>query len=373
MSLVNIIEQHRVVVCVGSGGVGKTTTSAAISVAAVNAGRRVLCLTIDPAKRLANSLGLASFDAQEQQVDPALLRAAGVDGKGSLHAMMLDMKGTFDELVHRYAHDDAQRERILDNQLYRYVSTSLAGTQEYMAMEKLHAVRDRSEFDLIVLDTPPTTNALDFLEAPQKLVGAIDSPMMRWFIETFQRSQATGLLGKSAALVLRGLSKFTGAQFLELVAEFIVEINALFGGFKQRAQAVYDDLRGDDVAFVIVTSPDQATVNEALYFGNRLREYDITPKAVVVNRVHQPLPPTLPSAQLVEALAQHLPHEDATTLMPKLEQAAQTAQHAAAQDRIGVNRLQDNLDETLTFAEVPAFDTDVHDLKALYALTQHFA
>lgn len=372
MSLMSVIAQHRVVVCVGSGGVGKTTTSAAISVAAVEAGRRVLCLTIDPAKRLANSLGLERFEAQEQQVAQPLLHQAGIYGAGSLHAMMLDMKGTFDELVERHAQTPEQRERILNNQLYRYVSTSLAGTQEYMAMEKLHGVRNRSDFDLIVLDTPPTTNALDFLEAPQKLVGAIDSPMMRWFVETFERSQSSGLLGKSAGLVLRGLSKFTGAQFLELVSEFVVELNALFGGFKQRAQAVYDDLRGSDVAFIIVTSPDASTIDEALYFGQKLRDYDIHPKAVVVNRVHQPLPAAQPKDTLLAELTPHLAPEPAAMLLSKLEQAAAASQRFAEQDREGVSHLRRQLDERLTFVEVPALDTDVHDLSNLRALSAHF-
>jgi anion-transporting ArsA/GET3 family ATPase len=194
MELREIVDRHRVLVCLGSGGVGKTTTSAAIALRAALQGRRTLCLTIDPAKRLANSLGLSELRGEEQLIDPGSLESQGLRMRGSLSAMMLDMKHTFDELVARYAASPAQRQRILSNRIYQYVSTSLAGTQEYMAMEKLHAMRGDPRFDFIVLDTPPTTNALDFLEAPQKLVGAIDSPVMRWFVQSLQQSTGLHLL-----------------------------------------------------------------------------------------------------------------------------------------------------------------------------------
>ena len=182
MNLAEVLQGHRVVVCVGSGGVGKTTTAAALALRAAVDGRRVLCLTIDPARRLATSLGLDEMTTEERVVPMALFEAQGLKPKGELSAMMLDTKRTFDELVERYASSPEARDRILNNEIYRYVSSSLAGTQEYMAMEKLHAVRQNDRWDLIVLDTPPTTNALDFLDAPERLVAMIDSPAMRWFV-----------------------------------------------------------------------------------------------------------------------------------------------------------------------------------------------
>ena len=357
-----------------SGSVdGKTTTSAAIALAAACAGKRVLCLTIDPAKRLANSLGFERFEQSEQRVDQALFERHGLHCDGELSAMMLDMKSTFDDLVRRHAKSAAQAERILANQLYRYVSTSLAGTQEYMAMEKLHAVRQSASYDLIVLDTPPTTNALDFLEAPQKLVGAIDSPVMRWFVDTFQASTGVGFFNKSASFVLKGLAKFTGAQFLDLVAEFVVELNALFGGFRKRALAVYEDLRGDDVAFVVVTSPDPTVVAEAIYFGRKLSDYGITPKSIVVNRVHQPVPPDPAHATLISELEHFTTHAHATTLVPKLQQAGVRARALAERDQAGIVRLRKELSSEIEYTEVPAFDKDVHDLSALSQLASHFA
>jgi anion-transporting ArsA/GET3 family ATPase len=163
--LADLINTRRVIVTVGAGGVGKTTTAAALGVAAARAGKRVLCLTIDPAKRLAESLGIAEMRTEAVTVDPARFAAAGVPLKGSLTAMMLDTKRTFDELVIKYSSSKAKAEKLLSNKLYQYVSTSLAGTQEYMAMEKLVAVKDDDRYDLVVLDTPPTANALDFLDA----------------------------------------------------------------------------------------------------------------------------------------------------------------------------------------------------------------
>jgi anion-transporting ArsA/GET3 family ATPase len=375
MYLVQVLESHRVVVCVGSGGVGKTTTSAALAVHAAAAGRRVLCLTIDPAKRLAQSLGLQELRGSEQPVSPELFEANGLTLRGALSAMMLDMKLTFDDLVARYASSPEQRERILNNRLYQYVSTSLAGTQEYMAMEKLHAVRHDPRFDLIVLDTPPTTNALDFLEAPQKLVGAIDSPVMRWFIETLESSTSLSLVGRGAAFVLRGLGRFTGTEFLQSVGQFVTELNSLFGGFRERAKAVYEDLKGKDVAFVIVTSPSPLTVAEAIYFSRKLREYAIEPRALVVNRVHAMPQASRDAAALsrdlhVFAAARGL-LLDAAHLVSRMLVATEDARTLARRDLSGLSRLRKSLGEELAYVEVPAFDRDVHELSSLARVANH--
>ena len=203
---------RRVLVAVGAGGVGKTTTAAALGVAAAQRGRRVLCLTIDPARRLAESLGLERMSSEEQHIDAARFAAAGIAMRGSLTAMMLDTKRTFDELVRKYSSTPERAKSILDNRLYKYVSTSLAGTQEYMAMEKLVAVQKDPRFDLIILDTPPTANALDFLDAPERLVEALDSATMRWFVQAFESTGklSLNLLARSAAVVLRGLGRITG-------------------------------------------------------------------------------------------------------------------------------------------------------------------
>jgi anion-transporting ArsA/GET3 family ATPase len=375
MDLARVLDTHRVVVCVGSGGVGKTTTSAALAVHAASQGRRVLCLTIDPAKRLAQSLGLSELRGSEQQVSPELFASYGLTLRGSLSAMMLDMKHTFDDLVAGHASSTAQRDRILNNRLYQYVSTSLAGTQEYMAMEKLHAVRHDERFDLIVLDTPPTTNALDFLDAPQKLVGAIDSPVMRWFVDTLENAGGLSLVGRGAAFVLKGLGRFTGAEFLQHVGQFVTELNSLFGGFRERARAVYEDLKGKDVAFVIVTSPSPLTVAEAIYFTRKLREYGIEPKAMVVNRVHAA--PELEAgeddaaSELASFLSSRGLSVDAKRLWERMQTAAEDAFTLAHRDLQGLKRLRKSVGDDLPYVEVPAFDRDVHELGSLARLSEY--
>jgi anion-transporting ArsA/GET3 family ATPase len=369
MSLSEVLAQHRVVVCVGSGGVGKTTTSAALALHAAMLGRRVLCLTIDPAKRLANSLGLTSMTTEEQLVSPELFAKAGLEAKGSLSAMMLDTKRTFDELVEKYASTPQRAKRIYDNRLYQYISTSLAGTQEYMAMEKLYSVRENKSWDLIVLDTPPTTNALDFLNAPEKLVDAIDSPAMRWFMQAFSGAGKLGfsLLNRGASMVLKGLSRFTGGEFLQNIATFIGDINELFGGFTERAKQVSDALRSPEVAFVLVTSPDPLAVQEAIFFADKLAEGGLTQRGIVINRVTPliPEPPGRP-AEVERALAARAPAgADVPALMEKLERALDEDRLRAVTDRGEVERLKALTGNRGLYVEVPAFEQDVHDLGAL--------
>jgi anion-transporting ArsA/GET3 family ATPase len=368
-SLAEVVASHRVVVCVGSGGVGKTTTSAALALHAALLGKRVLCLTIDPAKRLASSMGLGAMTMEEQLVPPQLLADAGLSTTGTLSAMMLDTKRTFDDLVQRYASSPERAKRILDNRLYQYVSTSLAGTQEYMAMEKLHYVREHKDYDLIVLDTPPTTNALDFLDAPNRLVDTIDSPAMRWFMQAFGGAGkfGLGLMGRGASLVLKGLAKFTGGEFLESVAQFITDLNDLFGGFTERARKVSAALRSEEVAFVLVTSPDPLAVREAVFFSAKLAENGLRQQAMVVNRV-TPLiaEPHGSEAEVNVAVAAALaPRTDVPALLGKLWQALDDERLRAVTDRGEVERLRALTGNQGLYVEVPAFDEDVHDLRAL--------
>lgn len=240
-------------------------------------------------------------------------------------------------------------------------------------MEKLHAVHRDERFDLIVLDTPPTANALDFLEAPQRLVGAIDSPVMRWFVDTLKTGAGLSLLGKSASFVLRGLARFTGTAFLDLVAEFIVELNTLFGGFRERAQAVYDGLRADDVAFVVVTSPNPATIAEAVFFGDRLGQYGITPKGVVVNRVHPPVPELLDDSSLHQAIVETAGNGHTGPLEAAVHSAAADARAWALRDQEGIRRLQGRLGDDMRYVEVPALEQDVHDLASLSRVADYLA
>jgi anion-transporting ArsA/GET3 family ATPase len=375
MGLKEVVQSHRVVVCVGSGGVGKTTTSAALALHAAMQGKRVLCLTIDPAKRLASSMGLTAMTTEEQLVQPELFQAAGLTSKGSLSAMMLDTKRTFDDLVKRYASSSERADRILNNRLYQYISTSLAGTQEYMAMEKLHHVRKVSDYDLIVLDTPPTSNALDFLDAPEKLVGVIDSPAIRWFMQAFSGAGKLGfsLVGRGAQMMFKGLAKFTGGEFLESVAQFVSDINDLFGGFTQRARDVSNALRGPEVAFVLVTSPDPLAVQEAIFFSEKLRDHQMHQKATVINRVTPLLEEPHGSASEVSAAlkAKLAADADVAGLEEKLWQALDEERTRAVTDRVEVERLKALTGNKGLYVEVPAFEQDVHDLRALSQVAEY--
>jgi anion-transporting ArsA/GET3 family ATPase len=368
MGLNEVLARHRVVVCVGCGGVGKTTTAASLAVHAAMSGRRVLCLTIDPAKRLANSLGLAHMTTEEQVVPAALFHDKGLALEGSLSAMMLDTKRTFDELVGKYASSREAAQRILNNKVYQYLSSSLAGTQEYMAMEKLHAVREDDRYDLIVLDTPPTSNALDFLDAPERLAGLVDSPAMRWFIEAFQGAGkfSFNLIGKGAAFLLRGLSKFTGTGFLEVVAEFVTDFNDLFGGFRERARQVAEALRGPEVAFVIVTSPNPLAMEEAIFFARRLEEAGMRRDAFVINGMHTLFAePSASEKDLAAAIAPHLDGIDPERAVSRMRRALDDARTRAISDRLEADRLKQRAGVDHHFVEVPYFEHDVHDLGAL--------
>jgi anion-transporting ArsA/GET3 family ATPase len=374
MSLAPLLARNRVVVVVGCGGVGKTTTAAALAVHAAMTGRRVLCMTIDPARRLANSLGLSQMTTEEQEISRAVFEENDLPLKGSLSAMMLDTKRTFDDLVHRYASSPERAKRILDNRLYQYVSTSLAGTQDYMAMEKLHAVRGDPRFDLIVLDTPPTSNALDFLDAPERLVAAIDSPAMRWFVQAFQGAGklSLGLVGKGAAFLIRGLARFTGAEFLDSVAELVVELNDLFGGFRDRAREVSHALRGPEVGFVIVTSPEPLATSEALFFARRLAELGIDRDAFVINGLHPllPEPPGGTESMLAEVKPLLPPSVDAAATVRRLCRALDDERLRAVADRIETDRLKQRAGHDALYVEVPLFEEDVHDLPALARVAQ---
>jgi anion-transporting ArsA/GET3 family ATPase len=371
-TLDRLVLSRHVLVVVGAGGVGKTTTAAALGVAAARRGRRVLCLTIDPARRLAEALGLERLKGEEQVV-PNLRAADGTPARGSLTAMMLDASATFDDLVVKHSASPERAKRLLDNKLYRYVSRSLAGTQEYMAMEKLVLVQKDPRYDLVILDTPPTANALDFLEAPERLVEALDSAAIRWFLQAFQSTGtlSLNLLARSAVIVLRGLKRITGGSFLEAMAEFITEMNDLFGGFRERAKVVEAVMRSPEVSFVLATSPAPMSIAEVLYFSDRLDASHMPRGALVVNRVHLP-PPSAgapPSegdvAQAIAARGLAL-DDDAPA---RLVRAHADAVLLAELDALHVRGLHERAKGQVPIVRIPELPSDVHDLDSLAALS----
>ena len=271
----------RIIVCCGSGGVGKTTAAAAIGLRAAERGRQACVLTVDPARRLAQSMGLTSLDNTPRQVD-------GVDtgGGGSLHAMMLDMKRTFDEIVEAHADPD-RAAQILANPFYQSLSSSFAGTQEYMAMEKLGQLRHADEWDLIVVDTPPSRSALDFLDAPQRLGRFLDGRLIRLLTAPAKTGMsAMRVLNAGFAMMTGALTKILGAQVLKDAQTFVTAFDTMFGGFRERAEATYRLLQAPGTAFLVVAAPEPDALREASYFVERLDSERMPLAGLILNRVH---------------------------------------------------------------------------------------
>ena len=345
-----LLEGKRVCICAGSGGVGKTTTSAAIALGMAARGLKVAVLTIDPAKRLANSLGLPELGNEERRVD------APVDGE--LWAMMLDAKATFDELVELHAPDERTRDAILANRIYRELSSAVAGSQEYMAMEKLFELYHEGRYDLLVLDTPPTRNALDFLDAPRRLSAFIDSRSLQLF--TTPGKLGLKVLGRGTGLVFAAMKRATGVDVLDDLSEFFRSFGDMTEGFRERAERVNALLADHRTAFVVVTSPSAAAIEEAGYFHHRLVEADLPFAGVVANRVHVAGNPVDPAA-LTDALGERLGRKVARTY--------EEQRLLAARDRENLDALRRRL-RRKPMIEVPHLDDDVHDVAGLERMNE---
>jgi anion-transporting ArsA/GET3 family ATPase len=286
MTLDRSLAGRRIYICVGSGGVGKTTTAAAIAIGLAAAGRRVAVVTIDPARRLADALGLDELSNQPRRVSGEHLAATGVKLHGELWAMVLDPKKTFDDLIERIAPDAATRERVLGNHLYREISSALGASHEFSAVAKLFELDREGGYDAIVLDTPPSRDAIEFLRAPQRLTQLFDARTVRLLVAPAGIGARLAL--RAGAPVFSLLKHLVGVDLLGEIITFFIAVQSLIGDFRQRAAAV-DALLGDDAtAFVLVSSPERTTSNEAVAFATELRARNLTVAALIVNRVHQP-------------------------------------------------------------------------------------
>jgi anion-transporting ArsA/GET3 family ATPase len=356
--------ETRIVVCCGAGGVGKTTTSAALALAAAEAGRTVVVLTIDPARRLAQSLGIGELDNEPRRVD-----VPGADGE--LHAMMLDMKRTFDDIV--VAHSTPERaEQILANPFYQTLSSSFAGTQEYMAMEKLGQLRATDRWDLIIVDTPPSRSALDFLDAPNRMGRFLDGTMIRLLTAPARAGGRAGLrlVGAGFLVFSRIISKVLGGQLLQDISAFIAALDTMFGGFRERATQTYELLRRPGTWFVVVATPEPDALREASYFVDRLSAEEMPLAGLVLNRTHPPATTALSSTR-AEAAAEAV-----------AESGGKGAKLAAGALRVHAERMalatrEQRLADRFTSAHpqvavraVPAAAGDVHDLDGLRLMAE---
>ncbi len=362
----DILDGKDICICAGSGGVGKTTTSAAIAVGMAARGLKVCVLTIDPAKRLADSLGLEELGNEARQVDPELFAAQGVEIKGELWAMMLDAKATFDELISRQAPDEESRDRVLGNRIYQQLSNALAGSQEYAAMEKLFELHTEGRFDLLVLDTPPTRNALDFLDAPRRMVQFIEGRSLGVFLRP--TGIAAKVAGRGASVALSILKRIVGFDLLTDLAEFFNAFSGMIDGFQARAKRVDSLLADSRTCFLVVCGPQGEPVDEAVYFHRKLVEAKLPFGGVIVNKVHYPAEQLRGDGDDLErSLAEKLGEDD---LAQRVAANFADYQALAERDARNIERLAREL-RTSGVIRVPYLDEDVHDLGGLAEINRY--
>jgi anion-transporting ArsA/GET3 family ATPase len=353
----HLLDTAQIVVCCGAGGVGKTTTAAALALRAAERGRTVCVLTIDPARRLAQSMGLTELDNAPRAV-------AGVDGAGSLDAMMLDMKRTFDDIVLAHA-DPARAEQILANPFYVSLSSSFAGTQEYMAMEKLGQLKAQATWDLIVVDTPPSRSALDFLDAPQRLGRFLDGRMIRLLLAPAKAGGRAYMKVFTAGLTMftNVLTRIIGAQALKDLSVFVASLESMFGGFRQRAEQTYQLLKEPGTSFVVVAVPERDALREAAYFVERLSTEHMPLATVVLNRMHSSAVPRL-SVERSLAAAEALEEAEEAPLAGAVLRIHAERMQSAARDQRAADVFR-RAHPQVPVVEVAAQPADVHDLDGL--------
>ena len=361
MNVAQALRDKRVCICGGSGGVGKTTTSAAIAMGMAARGLKVAVVTIDPAKRLANSLGLEELGNEPHLVDPKLFKAAGIEMKGELWAMMLDAKRTFDEVIERLAPDEKTRDEILENRIYQELSNAVAGSQEYTAMSKLYDLDREHDFDLLVLDTPPSRNALDFLDAPDRLTQFLEGRALQVFLRP--TGFATRIVGRGTGMVFSVLKRVTGVDLLQDLSVFFRSLAGLIDGFKERAEQVNALLSDPETTFLLVTSPEREPIDEAIYFWRKLKAARMPFGGVIVNRVHHDEAPDADPDKVAAELEDDL----GPKLARKVAENFRDYQLLARRDEANIERLAQQLDER-RLALVPHLDDDVHDIPGLARL-----
>ncbi|MDP1849037.1 MAG: ArsA-related P-loop ATPase [Solirubrobacteraceae bacterium] len=361
------LEGKRICIVAGSGGVGKTTASAALALGLAASGKRVAVVTIDPARRLADSLGLEELGNEPRLVDASVLAGHGIEMRGELWAMMLDPKATFDALIAKLAPDAATREDVLGNRIYAQLSSAIAGSQEFSAVAKLYELDRDGGYDAIVLDTPPSRNALDFLDAPDRLTDFFEGRALKLFL--VPTGIAGRLLGAGSTVVFGILKKLTGVNLLEDMSVLLRSMGALIDGFRERAAAVKALLSDPATTFLIVTSPEREPVAEAIFFRQKLREARMPFGGLIVNRAA-----VLTEAEMADpaAIRAQLREPLGDALAAKVAKGAEDLQVLAARHAEAITRLQAELGEPDPIV-VPRLDGEVQDIDGLLVLYRHLA
>jgi len=350
----SVLDQSKVVVCCGSGGVGKTTTAAALAIAAARRGRRVVLITIDPAKRLADALGVG-----ELSNDPARVP---LDGDAQLWAMMLDARATFDAVIRAQSRNEAQAERILNNPFYVNIASRLSGSQEYMAAEKLYELANDERFDLVVVDTPPTREALDFLEAPQKLMNFLDHRVYRWLMTPARGGLK--VLNLAAQPILRTIGRVIGADVLADAVDFFQAFEGIEPGFVRRAGAVQTLLKSNECRYVVVSSARRDTVDEAIYFIGQLTQRDVAVAGLVLNRLQPAFGKGSANSALTAARAARKTGDETTAL---LQENLAHVRRVAEAENVVIEPLLARV-QGAAVARIDQRAADVHDLDTIDAL-----
>ena len=376
MTIEQLVADHRVVISAGSGGVGKTTIAASVALWGALQGRRTVVMTIDPARRLASSLDVGELGAEPREIPPQAFAAAGLAPAAPLSAMMLDQKGAWDALVERHAPPDAVP-RILKNPFYQHLSQTFAGSQEYMAVEQLCVLVESRAWDLIVVDTPPTRHALDFLEAPQRLGDFLDRSVIKWFVKPYFSAGWSALraVNRSVGFLLRRLEQATGISALVEISDFFNSMSGLFENFQARVDRAYEVLRGPETAFVLVTSPEEQVLGDAEYLTSKLGELRIPLAGVVMNRVHHEFRPAGRRAGKATDLGPEDVGVVAGVVARALGGASAEARELAANfvdyqalargESLRIEQFRADLPRRIPLVLVPNFPRDVHDLGAL--------
>ncbi|MEA2312266.1 MAG: hypothetical protein QOE28_2234 [Solirubrobacteraceae bacterium] len=360
-SVESLLEGRRIVICAGSGGVGKTTTAAALGMGMAERGLKVAVVTIDPARRLATSLGLEELGNEPRLVDPERFAAHGVQIEGELWAMMLDAKRTFDALIERLAPDERTRDEVFANRIYQQLSSAVAGSQEFTAIAKLYELDQEGGYDLLVLDTPPSRNALDFLDAPQRLKGFFGGRAIRMFLRPAGLSGK--VLGRGTGMVFSLLKRVTGVDLLQDLSVFFRTLGGMIDGFMERADRVGALLEDPATTFLIVTSPRHDPIEEAIHFHRKLEEAGMPFGGLVVNRVHS-------ADGLAAGVPDALAAELGGALAGRVGETARELVALAERDAGGVRRLLGRLGDPPAIV-IPELASDVHDVDGLARVAAH--
>ncbi len=370
MNLNTLIEEHKLIICCGSGGVGKTTLSAALGVKACLMGKKVAVLTIDPAKRLANSLGLSKLNNDEREISTKQFAKFNLTPSGKLYALMLDSKRTFDKIIERYAPNESSKQSIFENPLYQQLSNMIAGSQEYMAMERVYDLYQQKKYDLLILDTPPTRHALDFLEAPQKMTQLVGDSLLKWFLKPslFVGRSSLKFLERGAKRIFGTFDKVIGFEFMQDLSMMLISAAGLLEGFGERAKEVQALLHHPETAFLLVTSPQPAVISEAIFFYEKLKEFELPFAGFILNRVYPDLFTKTSRQSLARKIAQwKLTQEE----KEKMELLLKTYSILIDRDQSEIARLKDHISPKTPLTLIPRLENDVHDLGGLAELGEY--